>query len=194
MCLGTTKNVSCVPSVHPIAPIGPTIEANIIDQIPLFFRHPVFNIQIKIRCFVAKLSELYLRTLVDKININKKSSWTLYIFLNPGAEGGDAGGAEKGGEGGLVEEGGAEGGDAGGADPAEEIGEGGLGEEGGAEGGDAGGAEPAEEGGEGGLGEEGGAEGGDAGGAEPAEEGGDGGWGGGGRSHRRTGGSSCGGR
>ena len=85
MCLGTTKNVSCVPSVHPIAPIGPTIEANIIDQIPLFFRHPVFNIQIKIRCFVAKLSELYLRTLVDKFNIKKNLpgqlifSWTLMV-------------------------------------------------------------------------------------------------------------------
>ena len=27
--------------MHPISPIGPTKEANIIDQIPLFFRRPV---------------------------------------------------------------------------------------------------------------------------------------------------------
>ena len=31
----------CVLTVHPIAHTDPTIEANIISQIPLFFRHPV---------------------------------------------------------------------------------------------------------------------------------------------------------
>ena len=35
------SKIVCVPTVHPIAPTGPTIEANIIMLIPLFLRHPV---------------------------------------------------------------------------------------------------------------------------------------------------------
>ena len=34
-------HILCVPTVHPIAPVDPTIEAFIIGRIPLFFRHPV---------------------------------------------------------------------------------------------------------------------------------------------------------
>ena len=34
-------HILCVPTVHPIAPVDPTIEACIIGRIPLFFRHPV---------------------------------------------------------------------------------------------------------------------------------------------------------
>ena len=33
-----------VPTLHLIAPTGPTIEANIIAQIPLLFRHHVFKL------------------------------------------------------------------------------------------------------------------------------------------------------
>ena len=40
-CLGTIGHVFCVPTVRPIAPIGPTIEVLIITRITLFFRHPV---------------------------------------------------------------------------------------------------------------------------------------------------------
>ena len=47
-------NKKRVPTVHPIAPTGPTIQANIIVQITLFLGHPVFSFnQKKIICSPA---------------------------------------------------------------------------------------------------------------------------------------------